>query len=371
MEGGAVPISEAGAAAERGLRRIRRTQLADWAQRSGLIVAWLGVIAFFAAKLPNTFFTLDNMGTILGSQAVLVVLTLALLLPLTAGDYDLSGAATLMIAANVVALLNVNHGVPIWAAILAGIGTGVLVGATNGFFAIVFGLDPFIVTLGMATFLQGIVFWISASNNIVGIDSLLAEWTIVKHVLSIPIEFYYGLALCIVMWYVFEYTSVGRRLLFVGRGRTVSRLSGINVARIRWGALAAAGGIYGLAGVMYAGTLGGSDPSSGTTFLLPAFAAAFLGATCIQPGRFNAWGSIIAVYFLVTGINGLQLMGVESFVQQLFYGGALVLAVAISQINRRDAESVAGRIPTWALYALLALILAAFIVLLVILGLRV
>jgi ribose transport system permease protein len=121
----------------------------------------------------------------------------------------------------------------------------------------------------------------------------------------------------------------------VGRGRNVARLSGMNVSRIRWGALIASGFISALAGVVYAGTNGSADPSSGQAFLLPAFAAAFLGATAIMPGRFNPWGAVIATYFLVTGITGLQLLGVASFVQQLFYGGALVMAVALSQIARR------------------------------------
>jgi ribose transport system permease protein len=144
----------------------------------------------------------------------------------------------------------------------------------------------------------------------------------------------------IVLWYVLTYTAVGRRLLFVGRGRSVARLSGLRVNTLRFSALAGSGLMAGLAGVLYAGTTGGADPTSGASFLLPAFAAAYLGATAVSPGRFNAWGAFIAVYFLVTGITGLQLLGVDSFVQQLFYGGALVLAVALSQIVRRRA---AGR----------------------------
>ena len=100
-----------------------------------------------------------------------------------------------------------------------------------------------------------------------------------------------------------------------------------------------------LAGVMYAGLLGGADPSSGQTFLLPAFAAVFLGATAIEPGRFNAVGTFIAVYFLVSGITGLQLLGVADFVQQLFYGAALIVAVALSVFaaRRRDRARGTGR----------------------------
>ncbi len=93
------------------------------------------------------------------------------------------------------------------------------------------------------------------------------------------------------------------------------------------------------AGALYVGTLGGADPTSGLTFLLPAFAAAFLGATSIVPGRFNPWGTMVAVYFLVTGITGLVILGMESFVQDLFYGGALVIAVVLSQVARRRAQA--------------------------------
>jgi ribose transport system permease protein len=96
-----------------------------------------------------------------------------------------------------------------------------------------------------------------------------------------------------------------------------------------------------IAGVLYVGTTAAADPSSGLTVLLPAFAAAFLGATSVNPGRFNPWGTIISVYFLVTGITGLSILGVSTFVQDLFYGGALVIAVTLSQIVRGRQERLA------------------------------
>src|SRR5262249_56594632 len=147
----------------------------------------------------------------------------------------------------------------------------------------------------------GIVLWISGSQTISGIDEGLINWVVVKRLFGIPLEFYYGIALGLVMFYVFELMPVGRRLLFVGRGRGVARLSGIRVRRLRWGALVVSGLISAFAGVLYAGTLGSADPTSGLSFLLPAFAAAFLGPTTIMPGRFNPIGSIAARYFLVTG----------------------------------------------------------------------
>jgi ribose transport system permease protein len=108
---------------------------------------------------------------------------------------------------------------------------------------------------------------------------------------------------------------------------------------MRIAALTCSGLISALAGIIYAGTTGSADPSSGLQFLLPALAAVFLGATTIMPGKFNPWGTVIAVYFLVTGITGLELLGVNPFVQDLFYGGALVLAVVLSQIARRHRQA--------------------------------
>ena len=315
-----------------------RSLTADIVERYALLAVWAGVVVVFGILRPDTFLTTANFSTIFGSQAVLVVLTLALLPPLTAGDYDLSVAATMGLAGMALAILNVNHGWSIGMSIAAAIGIGLLVGIINGAIIVLLGLDSLIVTLGTSTFISGVILWISNSQTISGVSIDLIDNVVVKQFLGIPYAFYYGIALGLIMFYVFEFIPLGRRLLFVGRGRSVARLSGIRVKRLRWGAFVTSGVISAFAGVLYVGTLGSADPTSSLSFLLPAFAAAFLGATTIMPGRFNPLGSIAAVYFLVTGITGLQLLGVQTFVQQLFYGGALVLAVALSQLaRRRDA----------------------------------
>jgi ribose transport system permease protein len=314
------------------------------AQRLALPVAWVVVIAVFGALEPDTFLTGANFQTILGSQPVLVVLTLGLLLPLTAGDYDLSIASVASLAAMVVAVLDVQEGWPVGWAVLAAVACGALVGLVNGAVVVLLEVDSLVTTLGTGAFVSGVVLWISDSNTIGGISSGLVDPVNDWELLGLPLSFYYGLALCAAIWYVLEYTPTGRRLLFVGRGRSVARLSGVRVRRVRFGALTASAITGAFAGVVYAGTLGAADPSSGADFLLPAFAAAFLGATSIVPGRFNAWGAIVAVYFLMTGVTGLQILGVESFVQQLFYGGALVVAVVLTELSRKITrrETAAG-----------------------------
>lgn len=311
-------------------------------ERVGLLMALAAVVIFFSILKPSEFLTASNFAAILGSQAVLVVLTCALLIPLTVGDYDLSIASTLLLSQMLIGILNTRHGVPIGLLIPICLLTGAAIGFVNGGFIILFGIDSLIVTLGVGTFVSGIVLLISNSETFSGISESLTNLVVVDRLFGIPLEFYYGLLVVIIMWYVFEYTTLGRRLLFVGRGRNVARLSGLRVNRIRWGSFVASGVIAAGAGILYAGTTGAADPTSGANYLLPAFAAAFLGTTAFFPGRFNPWGSFVAVYFLVTGVTGLALFGLQSWVQDMFYGGALVLAVTLSQIARRREALVTG-----------------------------
>lgn len=324
-----------------GAERAGQGAFADWFERLALLLVWAATIALFGYLRPNSFLTWSNFATILGSQSVIVVIALGLIIPLTAGDYDLSIASNLTFAGTLLAVLNVNHGLSVGVSIAAALAAGLAVGLTNGFFVLYFRMNSLIVTMGVGTFAHGLTLWLGDQQTISGVSEALVDAVIVHRFLGVPLGFYYALILCVILWYVLSYSTVGRRLLFVGRGREVARLSGIAVDRVRLGGFVASGLMGAIAGVLYVGTTGAADPSSGLTFLLPAFAAAFLGATTINPGRFNPWGAMVSVYFLVTGITGLSILGVSTFVQDLFYGGALVIAVTLSQIVRGREERLA------------------------------
>ena len=320
---------------------MQRFDLKYQAERFGLVFVWIAIVLLFGALRPDTFLSWSNFSTIFGSEAVLVIVTLGLIIPLTAGDFDLSIAQTLTLSSMVLAILNARMGVPLIAAIPLVLILGMAIGVINGTITLYFRVHSLIVTLGVGTFLHGVTLWISDSQTISGVSNTLIKYVIVTRILGIPIEFYYAIILCLIIWYVFSFTAYGQQLLFTGRGREVARLTGVNVGRVRTYSFVASGFMGALAGILYTGTTGSANPSSGTFLLLPAFAAAFLGATCIKPGRFNPWGSVIAVYFLVTGINGLSVLGFRTFVQDLFYGGALVIAVMVSQtISGRKERSI-------------------------------
>lgn len=305
-------------------------------QRFSIIIIWIMLIALYSVMMPNTFATWMNVTTMLSSKAVMLVLALALMVPMIGGDYDMSVAALMTFSAMMVAVMNVWWGFPIWIAVLLAILIAAGVGAINGLLSAIVELNPFVITMGMQTLLAGVVLLISDAMTITGIDQELKTAIYTGRLFGISYVFFYAILLAAILFYFFTFTAAGRRVLIVGSGRNVARLSGINVKMVRFSCFVASGTLSGFAGVLYAGMLGAADPTSGLSYLMPAFAAVFLSTTVISPGLFNAWGCVIAVYFLVTGTTGLSLMGISAAVQNVFYGAALVVAVTSSELVKRS-----------------------------------
>ena len=216
-------------------------KLSGQVEKYGLIGAFIILLLVFNAAAPGRFLTWSNVSAVLGSQAVLVVLTLSLVITLATDMYDLSAASVLVFCNMLIAVLNVNLGVPIGWALLAALGVGIVVGWVNSFFIIKIGLNSLIVTLGVGTILNGVTLWISDSQTISGVSDQLVNLVAVYRLFGIPLEFYYGLITCIALWYVIDFTAIGRRLLFVGRSPQVARLTGIKVEKVQRNALISAG----------------------------------------------------------------------------------------------------------------------------------
>jgi ribose transport system permease protein len=309
--------------------RARRGRIVE---SSLLPFAWVLVIIGFGVAEPAAFLSVANFSNILGSQAVLFVLTMALLVPLTNGDIDLSVGAMSGLVSMVVVVLNVEHGIAIFWCCLIGLTVGVVGGLLNGLIVIRFRANSFIITLGTGTVYGGLLEWLSGENTITGVSQHLVNVVFIDQWLGVPLEFYYGVVIMLAMWYLLTFTPFGQRALFVGQSREVARLSGFRVSSARMWGFVIAGFVAALSGILFVGTTGSASPGDGLELLLPAYAAAFLGLTTIQPGRFNAIGSGISVYFLATGVAGLELLGAQDYVQSVFYGAVLVVAVVISRL---------------------------------------
>ena len=184
----------------------------DWFERYGLLLAWGALILLLGAVKPEQMFAWNSYATMFGSNAMIVALTLALLIPLTTGDYDLSVASVMGLSSMLIAVLNVKLGWPIGAAIVVALLAGGVVGAINSLFVLYFGIHSLIVTLGTGYFVNGVILWVSNSNTIAGVSMGLVKAVILTRVFGIPIGFYYALALAIAIWYLFQHTSLGRRL---------------------------------------------------------------------------------------------------------------------------------------------------------------
>jgi ribose transport system permease protein len=309
------------------------------AEAALLPLAFAAVIIGFGIARPDTFFQWSNFTTIFGLNSVQLILVMALLVPLTNGDLDLSVAEISGLTSILVGWLNVNHGWAIVPAILVGVGVGAACGMLNGWIIVKFDVNPFIITLATGSVFDGIAFWLPNQQTIPGISTGLTQWTVLHHLFSIPLDFWYGIVIMLIMFYVLTFTAFGQRSLFVGQSREVARLSGFKVGSIRFWGFVIAGLIAGISGVVNDGVLSSATPGPGN-LLLSVYAAAFLGLTTIQPGRFNAIGAAISVFFLATAVNGMNLLGAQTYVQSLFYGVFLVLAVVISRvINRRRAAT--------------------------------
>jgi ribose transport system permease protein len=274
---------------------------------------------------------------ILGSQSALLFLAMAALCTFVVGEFDLSFAGIMGLSATTIAVLNGLHGVNIWLACLVALAVALGCGVLNAVFVVALKVPSLIVTLGTASLFLGLSELISSSNTVSVSEPGFAKIA-VHNLLGLPLSFYYCVALSLCFAYVLAWTPVGRHVIFVGANREVARLAGINVDRIRAISYLLAALISGLAAVILIATVGGFDPTGAANYLLPAFAAVFLGTAVVNPGQFNPMGTMLGIYFLETGILGLQLLGYTGWVQDAFYGAGLVLAVTAATLIRSRAS---------------------------------
>jgi ribose transport system permease protein len=291
----------------------------------------------FAIWVPDTFLQWNTWKSLFDSQAVTAILAVGLVIALSAGAFDLAIGTELGFGAIFVAWLLVDKGVGLVPAIILTLLAGAAIGLFNGWLVTKVKIDSFIATLGMSSVLLALIAWVSSSQQIVGVGSSFEKLGTTE-IFGLTLPVYLMLAVGLVVWYLLERTPLGRRVYATGGNIEAARLAGVRVAAVVIGSLVACGMIAGFAGMLVTANLGTGDPTIGPAYLLPAFSAAFLGSTQFRGGRFNVWGTIVAVYVLATGVKGLQLAGAPIWIPDLFNGAALLLAVGLAKY-----EATAGR----------------------------
>jgi len=303
-------------------------------ERYGLVYVWLLLIIAFSLFVPS-FFRLSTFQIVLGSQATQIIVTLAVVIALLGGEFDLSVANVVAVAGTAVVTLNTDYGWPIGWTILAVLAFAVAFGALNAFISVRIGVPSIITTLGSGTLLMGLSNGWAGSAPRGGVDPVIVDIASFQ-LLGAPLSIYATFGIGIALYYVLEHTPLGRAFVFAGQNAEVARLAGIRVERLRAASLIWSSLLSAVAGIVLVGITGASVPAVASGYLLPAFAGAFLGSTVIRPGRFNVPGVFVAIYFLVTGVTGLQLLGYTGWVNDVFFGASLVVAVVLTQLVARS-----------------------------------
>lgn len=306
------------------------------AARFAMVGLMLVMAALFSILMPDKFFSYENLRVILGTNSIMAILAVAMLLPLIVGQFDLSGGANLGMSAVLVCALTATYQLGVIEGTILTIGAAAVVGLVNGLLVVRVGINALITTLGTSTVLTGLVLAYTGgrtiSQNIP--DALRALGR--DSVLGMPLPVFYMLFIALMAWYVLEQTPVGRYLYAIGGSKEASRLAGIDTRRLTILTFVASGVLCGIAGVLMAAKLGSGNPAMGPGYMLPAFASAFLGAAAIKPGAFNVLGTVVAIFTVATGVAGLQLMGAAFWVDPVFNGSALIIAVAVTRYLRRQ-----------------------------------
>jgi ribose transport system permease protein len=302
----------------------------------GAIYVWIAIIIIFSFWAPDTFPEWATVKTVLNQNAISGLVALALVVPLSSRVFDLSVGNAMGLTNILVAWLLVDQGTPMGLAILLTLAAAVLIGVLNALIVIGWKIDSFIGTLATGALMAAVTSMISGDQPIIGpqLSGSFGDFT-TAGIGGIAVPVFLMLAVATLLWYLLNYTVTGRRIYATGFNQTGSRLTGIATTRLRFISLIVSGTVAGIGGILLASQVNSGSPDIGPPYLLDAFAAAFLGSTQFGGGRFNAWGTVVAVLLLGTGKTGLILVGAPSWSSNMFVGVVLLFALALTNFDKR------------------------------------
>lgn len=306
-------------------------------QKYNLLFVVIGVFIIFSLLLPNTFPTAFNIKSILNYQAVVILLALAVMVPIAAGHFDLSVGYMVGLFHILAVGLQVKSGIPWGWVIIIIIALGALIGLINGLLVTRVGVDSFIATLGVGTVLYGLAFWYTDGKQVIGTlpQGFLNINTSIGGL--IPSTILITLIIAVVLHIIMEYMPLGRFFYFLGANSKASDLSGISPKKYLVIAFIISGVLTAIAGIMLASILRLGQISVGPNYLMSSFAGALMGSVAFKPGKVNVGGTICAVLTMAFTVAGLQQIGAQYYVEPLFNGGMLILAVSLAvTIERRN-----------------------------------
>jgi ribose transport system permease protein len=302
-----------------------------------LLILLVLLIVVFSLLKGDTFLTAFTFQSMVNSRSINALLALAVMIPLASNNFDLSAASILGIAQVLANGLVTQQGMPWQTAALLCILIGAAVGLVNGLLVTRAKINSFIATLGTGTLLLGLNQWYTGGMQVVGL--LPPDFVALSgKVMGIPLPVVYVFIAAVILWIVFDYLPLGRFLYVIGDSPRAAELTGISATTYVTLAFVASGTLAAFAGVILQAQLQVGQSTVGQELMLPAFTGALLGATAIRPGRPNVWGTVLAVAVLAVAVAGLTQLGAPFFVENLFNGAMLIVAVGLAGYTYRRRE---------------------------------
>lgn len=315
----------------------KRLSFSEIFQAYGTLFAGILIIIIFSILRPGAFFTLTNFINISKQISLLVIIALGATLVMSIGEFDLSLGALASLGGVTAAKLSVA-GAPMIVCFTAPLVACFIIGYINGWLVTRFKILSFITTLGMSTVLAGVTFWITGGSTV--FQKIPRSFVIIgtKSVLGIPGLSIIMLVLTVIFWFVMRHTAFGRKLYAIGGSEEAAKVSGIKVKKLKRLAFALSGMLAAATGMLLASRLGSAHPTGGDGYFLQSYAAVYLGSTVFREGVPNIWGTFVGAAILGILANGLTILQVPSFMQDVLTGCIIILAVIAQKMGRGDAK---------------------------------
>jgi ribose transport system permease protein len=305
------------------------------AREAGIFLVVIVIMVILSIATPN-FATASNLAIVARIIALNSIIAMGMTLVILLGGIDLSVGSVVALASVIVGFVLVKLQMPIWISILAGLLTGVIVGFLNGTLIVRTGVAPFIITLGMMGLARGLALVITRGSTISGLpESYLAlgqgYWGLVPYPVII------ALILAVIIHIMLSRTTFGRRIYFIGSNEDAAILSGINVNKIKIIVFSICSTLAATEAVIETARMSTAQPASGVGYELTAIGAVIIGGASMSGGEGTILGTILGATLLGLITNGLILLGVSAYWQQVFSGAIIILAVALDTWRRRRA----------------------------------
>ena len=305
--------------------------------RLGVLIAWILLIILFSVANP-AFMKMSNIFTILRQASIVGVCSVGMTFVILTAGMDLSVGSVIGVGC-VAGALMLSSGVPIPLVMLAVLALGCLTGLFNAFFINQLQIAPIIMTLGTMTSLRGVAYLLCGGFAVYGIPE---NYKVIGQgyvgVIPVPVII---MAVCFVIgWFILNKTTFGREVYGIGGNVEASRLSGVDVKKTIFKVYGLAGILYALAGLILMARVNSGQPSSGEGYEMDVITGVVLGGISINGGEGSILGVVVGVLLMSTLSNGMILMSISDFWQQVVKGIVLIVAVSIDRIVRRNNQKV-------------------------------